>query len=82
MERRRQPRHSRKRSNQRLVSYVEGRLRADWSPEAITGRLRRDYAEDEQMRIGAETVYHWVYRDVRQGGVLYTRLHGQHNEAS
>lgn len=80
MERRGRPRHHRRRSNQRLVSYVEGRLRADWSPEAIAGRLPLDHAGDESMRVSAETVYHWVYRDARQGGVLYTHLHGQHKK--
>ena len=79
-ERRRQPRHHRKQSNQRLVSYVQSRLSDDWSPEAITGRLKKDHPRDEQMQVSTETVYRWVYRDAGQGGKLYMQLPWRHKK--
>ena len=35
---------------ERLVSYVTCRLRLDWPPEAIAGRLNVDYPDDASMR--------------------------------
>jgi IS30 family transposase len=40
-ERRHRPRH-RRRQHERLVSYVTSKLRLDWPPEAIVGRLKVD----------------------------------------
>jgi IS30 family transposase len=80
LERRRQPRHRRKQSNQRLVSYVESHLAKDWSPEAIAGRLKKDHPHDDQMQVSTETVYRWVYRDAGQGGRLYTYLCWRHKK--
>lgn len=74
MERRRKPRHARRRSNQRLVAYVESGLRARWSPETIVGRMRVDHPTREKMRISAECIYAWIYRDARSGGDLYRCL--------
>ena len=34
----------------RLVSYVTSRLRLDWPPEAVAGRLNVDYPDDASMR--------------------------------
>lgn len=80
IERRRKPRHERKRDTPGLVDYVERGLRADWSPEAIAGRLAVDHPQDVSMRVSPETIYRWVYRDASKGGLFYTRLRWQHKK--
>jgi IS30 family transposase len=76
-ERRRKPRH-RQRHHQRLVAYVRSKLRLDWSPEAISGRLKAEYANDEKMRISHETIYRWIYLDSRNKGDLHSHLRRRH----
>lgn len=79
-QRRRKPRHERKRDITDLVRYVERSLSADWSPEAIAGRLRIDYPQNKLMRISPETIYRWIYRDASKGGAFYTCLRWQHRK--
>jgi transposase, IS30 family len=76
-ERRQKVRHC-LRHHERLVAYVISRLRLDWSPETIAGRLRADYPDDDTMRICHETIYHWIYRDSRNRGDLYRHLRRHH----
>lgn len=76
-ERRHRARHER-RHHGRLISYVATRLRLDWSPEAISGRLQLDYPNDDQMRISHETIYRWIYRDSRNKGDLRRHLRRRH----
>lgn len=63
-----------------MLSHVERRLQADWSPETIAERLRMDYPEDDRMRVSAETIYRWIYRDASQGGSLFSCLCRQHKK--
>jgi transposase, IS30 family len=74
LEKRRKPRHLRRQNNQRLVAYVEAKLRLEWSPEEIANRIRIDYPGDEQMRISHESIYRWVYLDSSVDGMLYQSL--------
>ncbi len=76
-ERRRRPRH-RRRQHERLVSYVTLKLRLDWPPEAIAGRLKVDYPDDNSMRICHETIYRWIYEDSRSKGGLHRYLRRGH----
>jgi transposase, IS30 family len=76
-ERRRRPRH-RRRQHESLISYVTSKLRLDWSPEAIAGRLQVDYPDDESMRICHETIYRWIYADSRSKGELHRHLRRGH----
>ena len=69
-----QPRHYRRQRLAPLVKYVEKRLRKDWAPEQIAGRIRLDYPHDEQMRISTETIYRWTYTAALQGGSIYCHL--------
>lgn len=45
-------------------------LRADLSPEQVSGRLRRD----GRLHVSHETIYRYIWRDKRCGGQLYRRL--------
>lgn len=74
LKRRRQARHYRRRSNRRLVRYVETKLNVQWSPEEISQRIRRDYPDDERMRISHETIYRWIYVDASLAGKAYLNL--------
>jgi IS30 family transposase len=49
---------------------VEGLLRKKWSPEQISGRLRREGG----LRISHETIYRHVWQDKFEGGDLYGSL--------
>lgn len=70
--------HCRRQSNPALVRYVDRRLRMDWSPQAISGRLKRRFPNDPRMRVSAETIYRWIALDSQQGGQLYRHLRRQH----
>lgn len=78
LERRHQPRHLRRQSNQRLVAYVASKLRQEWSPEEIANRIRMDYPNDNRMRISHETIYRWVYLESSVDGTLYQQLRRRH----
>jgi IS30 family transposase len=74
------PRHTIRQSNTKLVRYVKAKLREDWSPEEISGRLIADYPNNKLMRISHEAIYHWIYMDARQGGDLYIHLRRHHKK--
>lgn len=72
--RRKQPRHFRRQQHEPLVSYVDKKLRKDWSPEQIANRIRKDYCDDERMRISTEAIYAWIYTAARYGATLHRHL--------
>ena len=74
------PRPFRRRDHRSLYHYVVTGLGRDWSPEQIAGRLRRDYRDDQEMRVSHETIYQWVYDDAAQGGGLYHHLRRAHRK--
>lgn len=55
-----------------LASSVEEKLKLQWSPEQISGRLKK-----EGKRISHETIYKYIWEDKRRGGFLYQHL--RHN---
>lgn len=67
-------RRSRSRRNSRFTfeqwQLIEQLLRADLSPEQISGRLRRD----QVLRVSHETIYQRIWADKRRGGTLFHRL--------
>ena len=69
-------RRSRSRRNRRFTAQdfarVEQLLRRQWSPEQVAGHLARV----GQLRISHETIYRHIWRDKREGGLLYTHLRG------
>ena len=77
-QRKRKAHHYIRQSKPKLVRYVQCKLKQDWSPEEIAGRLIRDYPNSERMRISHETIYQWIYADAINGGDLYTHLRRHH----
>lgn len=51
--------------NEHLRVVVAGKLREEWSPEQISGWLKREYPEDEAMRISHETIYRTLFVQTR-----------------
>lgn len=74
LERSSKPRYFRRRSNSRLVKYVESRLRNQWSPEEISNRLFMADPNNQTMRVSHETIYSLVYLDAIVAGDLYLNL--------
>ncbi len=68
------PRHFRKLSYSKLKHYVVTKLKLGWSPEIISNRLKRDYRQNNLMRITHEGIYHWIYNDALAGGSYYKYL--------
>lgn len=66
----------RSRRNQRFSSQdfalVDDLLRRQWSPEQVAGHLLKTGI----LSISHETIYRHVWRDKREGGLLYTHLRG------
>jgi IS30 family transposase len=56
----------------KLQKIVAGKLILDWSPEQISGWLKRQYPEDESMRVSHETIYRSLFIQAR--GVLKKEL--------
>jgi transposase, IS30 family len=50
-------------------SLVDEKLREDWSPEQISGRLK-----EEKIFISHEHIYQHVYADKKEGGTLWRHL--------
>lgn len=69
-------RRSRSRRNRRFsaedFALVDELLRRQWSPEQVAGHLRRT----GRLAISHETIYRHVWRDKKDGGLLYTHLRG------
>jgi IS30 family transposase len=55
-----------------LRRIVAARLQDDWSPEQISGWLRKTHAQDPKMQISHETIYRSLYLQAR--GVLHREL--------
>ena len=69
-------RRGRSRRNQQFdsaqMARVEALLRQQWSPEQVSGHLRRS----GEFSISHETIYRQVWRDLRRGGSLHLQLRG------
>jgi IS30 family transposase len=53
-------------------ALVDKKIRADWSPEQISGRLQK-----EGLAISHEHIYQHIYANQRAGGTLWTHLRCQ-----
>jgi transposase, IS30 family len=61
----RRPKACKLAGNLALRERVETDLQALYSPEQIAGRLRRDFADDAEMRVHHETIYRDLYLQSR-----------------
>ncbi len=51
--------------NESLRDLVAEKLKADWSPEQISGWLKRKYPSDEAMYVSHETIYRTLFVQAR-----------------
>ncbi|HBC56471.1 MAG TPA: IS30 family transposase, partial [Gammaproteobacteria bacterium] len=58
-------RHYRKQQNIRLYRYVIHRLKKEWSPDVIMGRIQLDYPDDDTMRVSSECIYQCIDQDAQ-----------------
>ena len=65
LKRSRRPRRCLLAMNERLRDMVARKLREDWSPEQISGWLKRQYPDDETMRVSHETIYRTLFVQAR-----------------
>jgi len=69
-------RRSRSRRNLRFTpadwDQVRALVREDWSPEQVAGWLKRH----DRLSISHETIYRYIWRDLRHGGSLSQHLRG------
>ena len=54
----------------RMEKYIRGKLKLDWSPEQISGRMKIDIG----FTIVHETIYRYIYSNKSNGGRLYKLL--------
>jgi IS30 family transposase len=64
-ERASRPKPAKLHTNLKLRRQVEEDLRRRYSPEQIVGRLRRQFPDDPEMRVSAETIYQSLYVQAR-----------------
>ena len=61
----RRPKRPTLRRHPRLRRLVERLLIARWSPDQIAARLVRDYPDEKEMRVSAETIYRSLFVQAR-----------------
>jgi transposase, IS30 family len=77
-ERRARPRGPRWTHHRPLKAYVLRKLRQEWSPEQIAGKIRLDFPDDKKMRISHQSIYSYIKADRAAGGSLWKRLRQSH----
>jgi len=55
-----------------LQNYIEKKIKKYWSPEQISGRLKKKYENDKSKWIGKDSIYKYIY-DERNDLVKYLR---------
>lgn len=50
-------------NNKWLQNYIAKKLKLKWSPEQISGRLKVDYPNDKDKRIGKDSIYKYIYNE-------------------
>jgi IS30 family transposase len=61
-----------------LLAYVVRKLRLEWSPQQIAGRIGKDFPDDPQMRVSHQAIYQYIKADRQAGGSLWKRLRQSH----
>jgi transposase, IS30 family len=57
-----------KMQNPDVAQYVKRKLKIEWSPEQIAGRMKKDHPNESKMRISHATIYRWADDEKRDGG--------------
>ena len=57
-----------------LLGYVKAKLKLQWSPEQISGRLKQTQTQDSSQRISHVSIYHWIQQDRENGGTYFKHL--------
>jgi transposase, IS30 family len=65
VQRRRRPKTAKLADEGPLRDYVRTRLGKKWSPQQISHRLIKDFPDDPEMRVSAETIYQAIYVHAR-----------------
>lgn len=71
-DRSRRPKACKLSENPRLRALVAGKLKANWSPEQISGWLKRTYPDNDSLQVSHETIYRSLFIQAR--GVLKKEL--------
>lgn len=58
-----------------LINKIETMLKEDWSPEQISGVLKK-----ENINISHERIYQHIWADKKSGGILYKHLRHGHKK--
>jgi len=53
-----------------IEKYIRAKLKIDWSPEQISGRMKKDTG----IYVVHETIYRYIYTNKKNGGKLYKYL--------
>ena len=53
-----------------IEKYIRSKLKEDWSPEQIAGRMKKDNG----VSVAHETIYRYIYSNKKSGGRLYKYL--------
>jgi len=53
-----------------IEKYIRAKLKQDWSPEQISGRMKKDIG----ITVVHETIYRYIYNNKKNRGKLYTYL--------
>jgi IS30 family transposase len=77
-ERRARPRGFRWTGHRPLLAYVLRKLRQEWSPQQIAGRIGKDFPDDRKMRLSHPSIYRYIQADRQAGGSLWKRLRQSH----
>ena len=80
-QRRSRPRGLRWTKHRPLLAYVLRKLRQEWSPEQISGRIKEDFPDDPRMRVSHPSLYRYLQADRKAGGSLWKRLRQATNSA-
>ena len=68
----RRPKRCKLAESPRLKRIVERKLRVDWSPEQISGWLKRNFPDDKSLQVSHETLYRSLF--VQAKGLLKKEL--------
>lgn len=60
--------------NPKVYRHVLEKLRSNWSPEEIAGRLKLDYPNDSSWHICHETIYQFIYSQEYKDKMLWEYL--------